>query len=269
MIYRLDECSQSEANIFTRRDSDESRIIYCLTDDGDYEMTVGKNDRGVYTVKRNKNFDGWEMSVCDFIGFYETRGKNIGLSVSREDLNKAEKLYNGHKYNDAFLRENEPDVLIHSTTLENLKSIVKDKCLKSWNILKYEKAIWEDKPIGTELGDPIDFRDFIMFSAGSISGEIVVLSKQNGKIVMDCDMEYNTGARLYFDGKKIAADGLLIRDGIHLMVKDKLPLEPYLLWCATWHKLGLKSRVSTPKEFTEKLNMMFNRLFGKNIKTEF
>ena len=134
MIYRLDEYSENEANIFTRRDYDDSRIVYSLTDDGDYEMLVGKNDYGVYTVKRNKNFDGWEMSVCDFIGFYETRGKNIGLSIGSEDLDRAVKLYNGHKYNDAFLRENEPDVLIHSTTLENWKSIVKDKCLKSWKI---------------------------------------------------------------------------------------------------------------------------------------
>ena len=47
--------------------------------------------------------------------------------------------------------------------------------------------------------------------------------------MMNQDMAYNTGARLYFDNKKIAADGLLIRDGIHLQVMDRLPLEPYLL----------------------------------------
>ncbi|MCI8590523.1 MAG: hypothetical protein HFE77_07440 [Clostridiales bacterium] len=129
--------------------------------------------------------------------------------------------------------------------------------------------MWEDKPIGQELGDPLDFRNFIMFSSGSVSGEIVVLSKQNGKIIMNQDLSYKTGARLYFDSKKMVADGLLIRDGIHVKVMDRLPLEPYLIWYATWDRVGLSSDISTPKEFTEKTNSMFNQLFKRNITTTF
>ena len=191
--------------------------------------------------------------------------KNQDIKISFYPLSR--KIYKGHTYKDPFLRENEPDVLIHSTTYENWESIKKDRCLKSWNVLHHEKLGWEDKPIGQELGDPLDFRNFIMFSSGSMSGEMVVLSKQNGKIMMDQDMTYKTGARLYFDSKKMAADGLLIRDGIHLKVMDKLPLEPYLLWYATWDKVGLNSPISTPKEFTEKSNRIFHQLFQSHAIT--
>ena len=86
---------------------------------------------------------------------------------------------------------------------------------------------------------------------------------------MNQDMQYITGARLYFDGRKIAADGLLIRDGIHLKVLNQLPLDPYLLWCATWNKIELDSNISTPKEFAERANTTFNRLFHHQIKTTY
>ena len=132
-------------------------------------------------------------------------------------------------------------------------------------MLKREKATWEKEPIGQQLGDPDDFRDYIMFSDGAVSGEIVVMSKQYGKIVMDQDMQYETGVRLYLDVKKIAEDGLLIRDGIHLKVKDTLPLQKYLLWYADWVRSGLDTNISTPKEFTEKSNRMFRQLFEGKI----
>ena len=136
----------------------------------------------------------------------------------------------------------------------------KDGCLKSWNILKSEKTISEEKPIGSALGDPEDFSDYIMFGK-NIAGELVVNSKQQGKIIMDGSAEYLTGARLYLDMKKIVEDGFGVRDGAHLKVKDKLPLEPYLIWTATWENVGLDSRISTPKIFTEKANMEFKKRY--------
>ncbi len=269
MIYRVDNYFESEINPFTSQPYDDTWIVYRLTDSNEYQTMVGNSNSSVYTVKVSKNNPDWMMSVCDFIQFQESRNKNIILDITQEDLQKAQTCYQGHSYNDHFLRETEPDILIHSTTYENWVSIEQDRCLKSWNILNAEKAIWESSPIGQELGDPLDFRNFIMFSSGSVSGEIVVLSKQNRKIVMNQDMQYITGARLYFDGRKIAADGLLIRDGIHLKVLNQLPLDPYLLWCATWNKIELDSNISTPKEFAERSNTTFYRLFHHKIKTTY
>ena len=98
-----------------------------------------------------------------------------------------------------------------------------------------------------------------------MSGEIVVSSKQAEKIIMDVTAEYKTGARLYFDAKKIAEDGLLIRDGAHLKVKNQLSLEPYLIWVATWDSIGLESQFSTPKIFAELSNDKFDdfQIFDK------
>ncbi len=124
---------------------------------------------------------------------------------------------------EPLLRDNESPVLVHSTPLNSWENIKRNEMLKSWNLLKTEKVIAEEQPIGIQLGDPTDFSDYIMFGGG-VTGEIVVNSKQQEKIIMDINVEYLTGARLYFDAKKIAYDGLLVRDGCHLKVKDKLLL---------------------------------------------
>ena len=263
MIYRIDNFSENEINPITNAPYDDSWIAYCLTDASDYRMMVGKHNSSVYTAKVSRNYSGWKMPVCDFLQFQTSRNKNIILSIAQHDLEEAERRYSGHSYCDPYLRDYEPHTLIHSTTYENWLCIKNDGCLKSWNKLKEEKPLWENDPIGQKLGDPVDFRDFIMLSDDSVSSELVVLSKQNGQIIMDQDMKYKTGVRLYFDIQKIAEDGLLIRDGIHLKVKDTLPLKPYLLWYAAWDKVGLSSNISTPKEFTEKSNLTFYELFKK------
>ena len=110
-------------------------------------------------------------------------------------------------------------------------------------------TIEEKYPIGIQLGDPADFSDYIMFGGGVI-GEIVVNPKQHGKTAMDVNIDYLTGARLCFNAEKMAQDGLLVRDGCHLKVKDTLPLEPYLLFAATLVIIGIASQVSTPKIFS-------------------
>lgn len=270
MIYRIKEnFIESDINPFTNMPYDSSWIIYQLTDSIDYQMMNGGKNNGMYTLKVSKKYPQWKMSVFDFLQFQETCNKNIILAISDEDFEAAKLYYGSHNYNDNFLRSYESDVLIHSTTLENWNKIKADGCLKSWNVLKKDNATSETQPIGKLLGDPDDFSDYIMFSNGGISGEIVVLSKQLGTIMMNQDMEYQTGARLYFDMKKIAEDGLLVRDGCHLKVKDKLPLFPYLIWTATWQSVGLANVLSTPKKFTELSNIIFNKLFNKNVVTTF
>lgn len=269
MLYLVNEgFNETEVNPFTGRPYNDSWIIFSLTNTNDYHILNGGSN-SVYTLKVSKHYPQWKMSVFDFLEYQNTYNKNIILSISAEDYEAANKQYGNHHYNDRFLRDYEPDVLIHSTTQKNWARIESEGYLKSWNRLKSERINWEVFPIGRYLGDPADFSDFIMFSGGGISSEIVVLSKQIGKITMDQDMQYITGARLYFDVKKIAADGLLIRDGCHLKVKDTLPLDPYLLWVGTWRSVGLSTPLSTPKEFTELSNSTFNKLFNKNVNTSY
>lgn len=61
--------------------------------------------------------------------------------------------------------------------------------------------------------------------------------------------------------KKIVEDGLAVRDGVHMKVKDKPLLSPYLLMCATWETVGFENSVSTPKIFSEKANEMFYKMY--------
>ena len=257
MIYRLDGLSESTINPITEHIYDNSWRILMLTDSLDYQQMCGTDTGCAYTIKMSRNqYKNWKTAVGDFIGFCEANKKNAILVMSEADFRTAEKHYGDHRYNEPRLRENEPSVLVHSTPMNSWEQIKRDEMLKSWNMLKAEKAITEEQPIGIQLGDPTDFSDYIMFGGG-VAGEIVVNSKQQGKIVMDTDAEYLTGARLYFDAKRMAQDGLLVRDGCHLKVKDRLPLEPYLIWTATWATIGLASQVSTPKLFAEQADRQF------------
>ncbi|MEG2289015.1 MAG: hypothetical protein RSA29_12270 [Clostridium sp.] len=266
MVYITDTGFEAkDINPFTGEKYTDDWIVFALTDSKEYKIMNGSSHSNVYSLKISKNCDKWELNLMDFIGYENSYCKNIILSVGEQDLEKAKETYSNHHYNEAFLRENEPKVLVHSTTRENWEKIRTDGCLKCWNILRSEHYNCEEEPIGRLLGDPKDYSDYIMFSGGTVSSEIVVLSKQNNEIIMDEQMKYKPGARLYFDIKKIAEDGLLVRDGCHLKVKNTLFLDKYLIWTATWESVNLKNQYSTPKEFTKISNEMFNSLFGENI----
>lgn len=260
MIYRLDNFTENSINPITKQAYNDSWIIWQLTDSKEYKQMVGSSNGCAYTIKFSCYADAWEMSVCDFIEFNKRQNKSMILVISEEDLKSAQGKYAGHSFDEPTLRADEQVYTVHSTSLENWELIQKDSCLKSWNILKTENTIAEEKPIGSFLGDPADFSDYIMFGK-NIAGELVVNSKQQGKIVMDGNAEYLTGARLYFDMKKIVEDGLAVRDGAHLKVKDRLPLNPYLIWAATWENVGLESRISTPKIFCEIANQEFKKRY--------
>lgn len=256
MIYRVSEFIENNINPITKSEYDSSWLVLVLTSDIDSAMIVGANNCCTYTIKINKQLhDDWKMAIGDFIGYCGANNLNGILAITEDEYSEVQTYYDGHSYNETILRTYETPILIHSTSMENWYQIQKDGMLKSWNNL----SISEKEPIGKQLGDPVHFSDYIMFGGG-VSGEIVVNSKQSGKIVMDIDAEYKTGARLYFDAEKIAKDGLLVRDGAHIKVKDCLPLEPYLIWTATWDKVGLESQISTPKIFTKMSDEKFKNI---------
>lgn len=264
MVYRVDELEESKINPVTGNEYDNSWIIMSLTGSKDYSQMCGSNNGCAYTIKTSRfQCKDWKMAVGDFIGFNQDNGKNIILVMDETDFQTAMDCYRGHTYNEPFLRENEPAVLVHSTPMHSWELIKQDGMLKSWNKLGAGKTIVEEQPIGIKLGDPADFSDYIMFGSG-IAGEIVVNSKQQGKIIMDGNSEYLTGARLYFDAKRMAQDGLLVRDGCHIKVKGSLPLKPYLAWTSTWDVIGLPSQVSTPEIFAMESDKMFSIISGYN-----
>ncbi len=265
MIYRVDEFAENNINPITKSEYDSSWLVLTLSSDIDTPMIVGTTNGCAYTIKISKQLhDDWKMAVGDFVDYCDENSINGILVISESEYDETEKYYNGHSYNEAILRNYETPVLVHSTSMENWVQIQKDGLLKSWNQLNNESANFEKEPIGKQLGDPVHFSDYVMFGGG-VSGEIVVNSKQSGKIIMDVDTEYKTGARLYFDAEKMAKDGLLVRDGAHIKVRESLSLDPYLIWVATWNNVGLKSANSTPKIFAELSDKRFEYInhYGK------
>ena len=260
VIYRVDEFIENNINPITKSEYDSSWLVLTLSSGTENSMIVGANNGCAYTIKISKQLhDDWKMAVGDFIGYCDVNNLNGIIAITEDEFNEVQSYYDGHSYNEKLLRDYETSVLVHSTSMENWLQIQKDGILKSWNKLN----IPEKEPIGKQLGDHVHFSDYIMFGGG-VSGEIVVNSKQSGKIVMDIDAEYKTGARLYFDAEKIAKDGLLVRDGAHIKVKDCLPLEPYLIWTATWENVGLERQISTPRIFAKLSDEKF-----ENIKKDF
>ena len=261
MIYRLDHFIESDINPITNRPYDSSWIVY-VVDTGQYRMMCGSQNGCAYTLKISKiHHPDWKMYVGDFISYHTNSDRNAILVISDDDLHEVKNEYKGHSHNDPYLRNYEPAVLVHSTTKENFDNIIKRQQLLSWNQLKKDGFFTEEFPIGKQLGDPEELCDFILFGSGT-TGEIVVNSKQNNTIIMDENIEYKTGARLYFDIRKIAEDGLLLRDGSEIKVKDSLPLNPYLIWVSTWDKIGLPGEISTPKIFAEKSDEFFKNHFN-------
>ena len=234
--------------------------IHCkLTDSTEYNQFCCL-ENGVYTLKISKNFKYWYYDLCDLIDFYNGSDIELELAMERSDIDEARALYGNHKFNEKVLREYETKVFVHSTPFENLESILKDNALKSWNACKAEKMNWEREPIGALLGDIDDFSNYVMLSTPSQNNEIITASKQKRLIDTNPEQQYQTGARFYLDGEKLAADGLLLRDGEHVKVRDSIPFDKYLIWYSTAENLGL-GKISTPKEFFEKSNDRFFELY--------
>lgn len=231
------------------------KIRCVLTDSKEYKQ-FNCFENSTYTLKISRNFKYWYYDFCDLMDFYKGTDIEVITEVREKDIILARKLYGNHKFNEKTLREYETAVMVHSTTKDNVQSILADKKLKSWNLLKKEKSRWEDKPIGSLLGDIDDFSNYVMLSTFSQNNEVVTASKANGEINTDINQTYVAGARFYLNAKKLARDGLLLRDGAHIKVKDFIDLEKYLIWYSTPQILGVDENL-TPNLFFKLSNERF------------
>lgn len=234
--------------------------IRCVLIDSTEYRQFNSFENSKYTLKISKNYKYWYYDLCDLIDFYKDSDIEVIPEISNDDLALARKLYGKHQYNEHILREYEPDVMVHSTTKDNVQSILSDKKLKAWNLLRAEKSDWEDKPIGTLLGDIEDFSNYVMLSGISQNNEIITASKSNGEINTDVNQSYVAGARFYLNAQKLAGDGLLLRDGAHIKVRDYIDLEKYLIWYSTPEILGIDEH-TMPKIFFELSNKKFNEIW--------
>lgn len=233
-------------------------VMVKLVKDKNNHNISGNFGGNLFTIHLSKCFDGWQFALMDFIQYQRKYNhKNVILSIEKEDYNVAKKDYKGHCNTDKKLRFYEPEVLVHSTTSKSWDKIKECGILKSWNIAKKEGYISETKPIGYLLGDPIEYSDYIMLGGLGYYNELVVASKQKGELCYDENEPYTPSARVYLNADKMARDVLLIRDGMHLKVKDILEIEPYILWVAIPDKLVNHDGDWTPFAFSQMADKMF------------
>ena len=249
-------------NPITGKNYEHGWICLRLTDEAEYEVFC--SGRELYCAAISKRNPGWKYRVMDFVEYSLAQGKDVLFSGERADYEAARREYAGHHHKDRSLRPHEIRVLVHSATPDGYPSIVRLGALKSIKLLIEEGIISETKPsIGRKLCAPEDFEDYVMLCDDSISGEIVVASKQLGRIEPSPFVKYQPGARFYFDAEALALDGLLIRDGLHIKVPRKLPLAAYLLWTATPENVDPNEKNWTPRTFAERADQSFEAWFGE------
>jgi hypothetical protein len=266
MIYFVDSTFESlHANPFMNgKQYSDQWILLKVLDEANFELFTGGGVDGIFQLVVSKTCQEWPYRVMDCLQYEETWNKQIIVSMNPADLELAKKTYTGHSFREPILRPYENRVLVHSTTPEGYDAIQTDGSMKSWEVLKREGFIREQHPIGAQLGDPPDYSHYVMFSSGGVAPEIVISSKQKGRIEMNSDAAYIAGARFYFDAEKIARDGLLVRDGAHLKVRDSLPLDKYLIWVATPQVLEI-SRDTTPSIFSKAADDAFQDKFSMRL----
>ena len=192
--------------------------LLCVNNIGRFS---GRSKKGVWCVGilpepyRMANFINYENNHNRKVIIWS---ENIGLAFQL--LRQVKEL--GIK---AYMNLDDTKFLCHSTPIENLNSILKDNAL-----LSYNELIARGNVINTvrfRLGEPPDFLDYIDFcSWKSISSEIVVASRQFGRINDDNDFRYKPGVRIYFSADELQKVEGASMDGLHTFsVYKKLSLD--------------------------------------------
>ena len=177
-----------------------------LTEESGFQLICGDQGDGVYSIRLSRpDHPDWHMAAGDFLSFHEAMGIPFELGLDERDIYSMREHYQGHSYNDPYLRPGEPTVLVHSTPAESWEPIRREGQLLCWNALKARGALREQEPIGAALGDPEDCRDYIMFGSG-VTGELIVSSRQKGRICTDPQADYLDGARLGYGLASMSAD---------------------------------------------------------------
>ena len=182
-------------------------------------MLCGKAPCGCYRLVVNPAAADFAQRLYDFIAYENAHGRQVHVDAPGIDIAKLPRPPDG-------IRPGDPRYVVHSTLLSSYENILRDGCLKSAAQLNIQAVGF------APLGEPPDYLNYIMFApmGEGCGAEIVVNFRLRGAVCYDPNAAYTPQARMYFDAHNIIADGLAVRDGVHVLkVRDTLPLEPYLV----------------------------------------
>lgn len=257
MIYITDsEWNPTLPNPFTADGKYGENWSSFLYDDTIHRFSNIYTGAKLYTLRFSPAADAENLRFFDFLRYELSYGRNVivrfGVGMN------AQKILNRFEETDDAVqwRASDGDVLVHSTTLSAWGQIMRDGALLSPNLLKKNgQTIYE---IGlAPMLEPKDYSDYVMLDVPEGCGELVVNSRNLGTVCTDPNVPYTPGVRLYFDVKKLFADGLVTRDGEHpVKIKNRLTLDGYLI--AVISAKDFPDDIKwTPTLFTEKANEFF------------
>ena len=241
---------------------------FCILDTDDDQFMTGKAGRGPFSARFGRRVQHLEAHLIDFIRYENEQGRIVILSFP-EDIDIDQFVERALSPNPAVVRPEDPNIIVHSTTVDAWQKIREDGQLKSAAELSQsgfqpERIIESSSEVGQYLMDePPEYSDYIMFgTVASATPEKIIASYHAGRFILDDHAVYEPGVRLYFDNHRMIQDGLVVRDGLHIAkVQKRLPISPYLLAVIGVNDLDPCREVKTwtPQSFMEGANHLFFR----------
>ncbi|MGH4123877.1 MAG: hypothetical protein ACREV6_13200 [Clostridium sp.] len=212
-IFKIDEWPKSRSDAEVKAMEKGHDTLLCLNKFGKF---CGRSPIGTWCVGIPEDY----YKAANFIYYENTHSRSVVIWSENYEIAlrifQQLKEHKGRMYKDL---ENSK-FLCHSTPIENFKNILKDKSL-----LSYIQLMSDGKMINTvrfELKEPDDYLDYIDFCpCESISSEIVVASRQFGKINDNSDIIYKPGVRIYFKSDKLQKVEGACFDGLHTFIVYK------------------------------------------------
>jgi hypothetical protein len=162
-------------------------------------------------------------------------------------------------------RQSDPEYVVHSTTIDSWNRIRNDNELRSVNL-----TASRSRPSTTSKNEveeyvskePPEYGDYIMFGTAGSTPELILASYAAGRFVLDEDVPYSPGVRIYVNNREIVTEGFCTRDGIHTTkVYQRLALQRYLILAITVADLPGSSDVETwtPRKYSEQADILFQK----------
>ena len=75
-----------------------------LIDTAKYFAYSGGGKDGLFHLVITKENPDWQYRIFDFVQYEESHGNNMIIAINQKDLDEAKIIYDGHSFNDKFLR---------------------------------------------------------------------------------------------------------------------------------------------------------------------
>jgi hypothetical protein len=244
---------------------------FCLLDQDDDTFFTGRSERGLWGARLGRKVTGLKERLVDFLQYENAHGRKVILSFPPDiDVDHfVKQAFDQVNEMDA-IRPNDPQIIIHSTTLKAWDKIQSDGELRAASLLPqphHSQGLSEMNEIEKFMSnEPSEYDEYIMFGPmNSPWPELVVASHAAGCFLSNEQVIYQPGVRLYLDHHHIIYDGLATRDGLHLSKAHwRLPLKPYLLASVGVEDLDPLSKTPfwTPRLFVDQSNRYYMEKTG-------